>query len=167
MHTAHCTLTYNMADLGGRVFNFERVEQAEAYLQQNPPELTDLSVYLDDHREGLRHITYNTFFCPGVYAYALREKQWEDGYYRRTGRHWKEHPREADTAELDREACLRLLGLEPGFTPSELATAYRVAIKMNHPDKVAALADEFKTLAEARTKLINQAYSTLRVAREA
>jgi DnaJ-domain-containing protein 1 len=49
----------------------------------------------------------------------------------------------------------------------ELATAYRAAIKMNHPDKVAALAAEFKTLAETRTKVINQAYSKLRVAREA
>jgi len=154
-----------MGDLGGRVFNFASAEQAEAYLQQNPPELTDLSVYLDDHREGLRHITYNTFFCPGVYAYALREKQWEDGYYRRTGRHWKDRGR--DDNDLGREACLRLLGLEPGFTPRELVTAYRAAIKLNHPDKVAALADEFKTLAEARTRLINEAYSKLRLAREA
>jgi hypothetical protein len=33
---------------------------------------------------------------------------------------------------------------------------------MNHPDKVASLSDEFKILAERRTKQINQAHSKLK-----
>jgi curved DNA-binding protein CbpA len=52
--------------------------------------------------------------------------------------------------------------LQAGFSAAELAPACREAIKMNHPDKVAALDVEFKKLAEQRTRLINQAYSTLK-----
>jgi hypothetical protein len=44
MHTAPCALSYNMGDLGGRVFHFESGEQAEVYLQENLPDLMDLSV---------------------------------------------------------------------------------------------------------------------------
>jgi DnaJ-domain-containing protein 1 len=128
------------------------------------------SVYLDV--DGARHFTPNCFFWPAGYDYAVEEKRWRDGYFRRTGRVWQEdecgsggksQPPDGgnDDKDLDHDACLRLLGLKPGFTEKELTAAYREAVKMNHPDRVATLAVEFQLLAEKRTKLINQAYAKL------
>lgn len=157
------TLTYNKGELGTEVFNFPTKEAANEFLHKiNPPDLFVQSAYLDDP-EGLRHITYNPFFSLAAFEYALREKRWEDGYYRRTGRQWKDRNSEAlpGDEKLDHAACLRLLGLLPGFTHDELRKAYRLAIQLNHPDKVAPLADEFKVLAERRTRMINEAYARL------
>jgi hypothetical protein len=166
-----CSLIYNMGDLGGRVFNFESEAQAAQFLQEYPPDHLVQSVYRDNNAAGVRDIIYNPFFSPAAFNRAVEEKRWEDGYYRRTGRRWKDcragkEPGD-EVAELDHEACLRLLGLTPGFTQAELATAYRAAIKMNHPDKVAALADAFRLLAEQRTRQINEAYAKLQGMRKA
>jgi DnaJ-domain-containing protein 1 len=125
------------------------------------------SVYLDV--DGARHFTPNCFFWPTGYDYAVEEKRWRDGYFRRTGRVWDDDNGEKtqppgggnDDRDLDYDACLRLLGLKAGFAQAELAKAYREAVKMNHPDRVATLAVEFQLLAEKRTKLINQAYAKL------
>lgn len=47
------------------------------------------------------------------------------------------------------------------FTQEELKKRYRDLLKMNHPDKVASLSDEFKELAHLKTKEINDAYDLL------
>jgi hypothetical protein len=168
-----CTLTYNMGDLGDQVYYFDSESEANHFLhKENPPDLLVRSVYLDF--DGLRHFTPNCFFWPAGYNYAVEEKRWREGYYRRTGRVWNEDECGGnggkkgkppgggnDDKDLDYDACLRLLGLRAGFTDKELKDSHREAIKRSHPDKVATLAEEFQLLAERRTRQINQAYAKL------
>jgi hypothetical protein len=47
------------------------------------------------------------------------------------------------------------------FTKEELRKKYHDLIRMNHPDKVANLSQDFKVLADKKTKSINEAYSQL------
>jgi DnaJ like chaperone protein len=54
-----------------------------------------------------------------------------------------------------------ILGLEKGASQAEVRQAYRELAQKYHPDKVAHLGDEFKELAEARFKEIQQAYNQL------
>ncbi len=53
---------------------------------------------------------------------------------------------------------------KPGetFTKTELKKRYHELLRQNHPDKVAALGSDFKTLAEKKTKDINSAYEELK-----
>jgi hypothetical protein len=155
------SLIYYKGELASEVFAFQSEEQAKDYQARNPPDLLVQSIYLDSV-DGSRQVTYNPFFSEAVYAYALKEKRWEDGYYVRTGQQWKDRcDKQPGDEDLDHDACLRLFGLHQGFTEKELGAAYREAIKMNHPDKVASMAEEFRLLVEKRAKLINQAYSKL------
>jgi DnaJ-domain-containing protein 1 len=57
-----------------------------------------------------------------------------------------------------------LFELRPGqnFTKDELRKKYHELLKMNHPDKVASLGQDFKKLAEQKTKDINSAYNKLK-----
>jgi len=48
------------------------------------------------------------------------------------------------------------------LTKKELKKRYHDLIKKNHPDKVASLGADFKTLAEKKTKEINSAYDELK-----
>lgn len=150
MHTpttaSRYTLTDNSGALGGRVFDFDSEAAAEEFQRRNPPDHLVQSVYCDDNEAVLRNIQFNQFFSPRDFEHAVREKEWQDGYYKRTGRHWRDRANEADQESLvkDDEAARRLLGLQPGFTAAELAVAYREAVKLNHPDKVASLAVEFR-----------------------
>ena len=109
---------------------------------------------------------------PLAYFKAVGDKKWEDEYKLRTGESWKEqdepkgrtgsrHDINVEKNALNENECLDLLGLKPGFSQKQLKEAYRQAVKMNHPDKVATLSDEFKALAEKRMKQINQAFEML------
>ena len=49
-------------------------------------------------------------------------------------------------------------------TQEEIKAAYREMMSKYHPDKVAHLGEEFQEIAKAKTKAINQAYETLKVA---
>jgi hypothetical protein len=152
------------------VFKFKSEAEAYDFEQANPPDQTVQCTYLDVG--GVRCPTRNRSFSWDAYNEAVADKQWKDGYFQRAGKKWKDGNRKKRPSEevpeinsedtnLDHHACLRLLGLSPNFSQSELKKAYRESVKMNHPDKVAALAVEFKELAERRTKQINQAYSKL------
>lgn len=55
-----------------------------------------------------------------------------------------------------------ILGILPSATQETIKAAYRSQAKLYHPDKVAHLADEFKTIAEHRLKEINAAYAALK-----
>lgn len=55
----------------------------------------------------------------------------------------------------------QIIGVRPNATQDEIKKAYRSRIQEYHPDKVAALGNELKKVAEEMTKRINQAYRTL------
>jgi hypothetical protein len=170
MRARHCLLIYDVGELGQKVFKFKSEEEAYDFQKRNPPDATVEFAYLEV--AGVRHCAKNRSFSREAYLNAVADKRWKDGYFQRTGRKWEddeqkkrssEPPAEIKSEEtnLDHDACLGLLGLNPNFSQEELKKAYREAIKMNHPDKVAGLAVEFKILAERRTRQINQAYSKL------
>jgi hypothetical protein len=59
-------------------------------------------------------------------------------------------------------ACYATLGLSLNCSQDEAQAAYRSLAKNYHPDLVAHMASEFRTLAEDRMKEINAAYTELR-----
>jgi DnaJ like chaperone protein len=54
-----------------------------------------------------------------------------------------------------------VLGVGREASPQEIKSAFRKLASQYHPDKVHALGDEFKALAEKRFKEIHEAYQTL------
>jgi preprotein translocase subunit Sec63 len=54
-----------------------------------------------------------------------------------------------------------ILELDPNCSLQDIKNAYRKKVKQYHPDKLSQCADEFKLLAELRTKEINWAYDRL------
>lgn len=60
------------------------------------------------------------------------------------------------------QQALKVLGLESLTSPEKIAEAYRHLAQMYHPDKVAGLGPELRTLAEERMKEINAAYQLLK-----
>lgn len=59
------------------------------------------------------------------------------------------------------KSSYEILQVDENASKEEITAAYRNLVKMNHPDKVASLAPEFRELAEQRMKMINAAYETL------
>jgi DnaJ like chaperone protein len=55
----------------------------------------------------------------------------------------------------------RILGVSHNASAADIKHAYRELANKYHPDKLAHLGDEFRTLAEARFKEIQQAYQEL------
>lgn len=55
----------------------------------------------------------------------------------------------------------KILDVTPHVSKEELHSAYRRRISEYHPDKVAALGAELRSLAEEKTKQINEAYRTI------
>lgn len=70
-------------------------------------------------------------------------------------------PKVEKISNLSAEAIFELT---PGksYSQEELKKKYLELLKMNHPDKVASLGSDFKTLAEKKTKEINSAYEKLK-----
>lgn len=62
----------------------------------------------------------------------------------------------------DTSRYYEILGLAPGATAEEVKNAYRKLSKEYHPDLVAHLGDEFRTVAEEKMKEINMAYQHLK-----
>lgn len=61
-------------------------------------------------------------------------------------------------------AAEKLFEIEPGrsYSKVELRKKYHDLLRQNHPDKVASLGQDFKILAEKKTKEINDAYNKLK-----
>jgi ABC-type Zn2+ transport system substrate-binding protein/surface adhesin len=75
------------------------------------------------------------------------------------GDHERSEQREEkwETFSEERKYAL-ILGLGERITPSDVKTAYRDLLAKYHPDKVNHLGEEFKQIAEKKTKEIVQAY---------
>ena len=70
-------------------------------------------------------------------------------------------PREEKTGISPEESIFQFSAGQR-FTKNELKKRYRDLLKQSHPDKVAALGEDFKKLAEMKTKEINSAYEKLK-----
>lgn len=85
----------------------------------------------------------------------------EDQYQR-----WKEDEaklrNETRDSQNEDQRHARVLGLRGRVTPSDVKGAYRELITKYHPDKVIHLGDEFKQIAEQRTREIIAAYEYFR-----
>jgi len=62
---------------------------------------------------------------------------------------------------LTKDDAYKILELDASATPDEIKKTYRDKIKKYHPDKFAYLGDDFKQIAEEKTRLLNAAYKTL------
>ncbi len=166
-------LIYDKGELGKEVLECESHEEAwKLQHETNPPGPLVMDVYLDMGYMIVRDARRLNSFDQDAYSKAVTDKRWKDEYELRTGKPWQEQhePKKAagsrpdidsEKSKLNQQECLELLGLKPGFTQKQLKEAYREAVKQNHPDKVASLSNEFKALAEKRTKQINQAFDLL------
>lgn len=72
-----------------------------------------------------------------------------------------EHEFKSDPGE-DRDTATNawhlILDVAPDATTDEIRRSYKTLMSQYHPDKVAALGDDLKALAERKTKEINSAY---------
>lgn len=77
--------------------------------------------------------------------------------------HYKNEKRSgSQTAEaLAKDDAYKILELDTSATHDEIKAAYRDKIKKYHPDKFAYLGDDFKQIAEEKTRLLNAAYKIL------
>lgn len=70
-----------------------------------------------------------------------------------------------DTPAVNRVAAKQdpyaLLGISEEMTRGEAKKAYRAKLALYHPDKVAHLADEFRELAEGRTRALMEAWAEI------
>jgi DnaJ-domain-containing protein 1 len=73
----------------------------------------------------------------------------------------QESEKTADSSAQDSRKSLDLLNLAPNATAAEIRKAYISAINKYHPDKYTGLPQEFRELAEEKTKEINVAYHRL------
>lgn len=92
-----------------------------------------------------------------------REEKKEEKKEERKREERREEPRKKPAAAKDSSAE-NIFELRPGqnFTKDELKKKYHELLRMNHPDKVASLGQDFKKLAEQKTKDINTAYHKLK-----
>lgn len=59
------------------------------------------------------------------------------------------------------EDALQVLGVAPEASQREIQEAYREQMKKYHPDRIEHLGEEFKIIADEKSKRLNQAYSTI------
>ncbi len=92
-----------------------------------------------------------------------RQERYRQDEYRREDRAQQERERapRQPRAETRQLSAYEVLGVAPGSDAATVRAAYIKLVKQYHPDKVAHLAPEFRTVAEERTKEINAAYSKL------
>jgi DnaJ-domain-containing protein 1 len=67
-------------------------------------------------------------------------------------------PPERQSTEVDHHT---VLGVSRNASPDEIKAAYRQRMQEYHPDKVAHLGRDLRTLAERKAKEINEAYEAL------
>ena len=64
---------------------------------------------------------------------------------------------EPESAEEEEKSWHEILGVSPTASPQEINSAYREQVKKCHPDLVAGLDPDFRTLADAKAKALNAA----------
>ena len=96
--------------------------------------------------------------------YQERLAQAREEKARQQKRREQEEPKKAAPNNKATATAEEIFEIPPGsvLTKSELKKRYFELLKQNHPDKVASLGNDFKVLAEKKTKAINSAYEDLK-----
>jgi hypothetical protein len=91
-----------------------------------------------------------------------REKKQEKGQQKTKS--YQQEERKSPPPSSKPKTPEEVFDLRPGEVPSEaeLKRRYFELLKQNHPDRVASLGTDFKSLAEKNTKEINRAYEALK-----
>jgi hypothetical protein len=104
--------------------------------------------------------------CVSLFALAIPSasndgRSQQHSYSRQTN---YEYRRQAPTVPrpATQKSPYEVLGVKEGASMEEVTAAYRKQAQMNHPDRVANMAAEFRELADHRMKEINAAYDVLR-----
>jgi hypothetical protein len=112
------------------------------------------------HRNGNRICLQTTSSQAAKYFCALMGDDGQQARSQTNSRQQNSNRAETRKPTVNKTAY-NILGVKETATKEEVVAAYRNLVKMNHPDKVATLDPEFRTLAEKRMKEINAAYRTL------
>lgn len=83
-----------------------------------------------------------------------QHERWEQEQARRRSETWE--------SQSEEQRYARVLGLRAKVTAADVKRAYRELLAKYHPDKVNHLGDEFKSIAEVRTREILEAYDYFR-----
>lgn len=83
-----------------------------------------------------------------------QHERWEQEQARRSSETWE--------SQSEEQRYARVLGLRAKVTATDVKRAYRELLAKYHPDKVNHLGDEFKSIAEVRTREILEAYDYFR-----
>ncbi len=78
--------------------------------------------------------------------------------------HQRQAPPEPESGP-DPEAWHVILGVSPNAPAEQIRAAYKSLIRQYHPDKVASLGEDLRTLAERKSKQINAAYQQVQALR--
>ncbi len=108
-------------------------------------------------------IFYLTTRLPGESPHEFLRRMWLR--YGRSARP-REAQREQSTTSETPEDPHTLLGVRRTASPEEIKVAYRKAVALYHPDKVAHLGPELKELAHKKLLALQNAYDTLMKGRQ-
>lgn len=115
------------------------------------------------------HIPYADL-GPAFNAYASGDDLWKEMFLWEKLDSTRSAPVDAGTSYRVRSGvhspitvfeALKILEVSPDVTLDALRVAYRTKIRKCHPDHVQTLDDDFKDLAEEKSKLLNEAYRLL------
>ena len=135
----------------------------------HPPDSAVFQAYCAESAAcGVHMLKPNPNFDWELYRKRKKQLEWEREHENRTGAESNDHADRSSGSQakhdddlIDRQYALKLFGLSEGYTESDLKRAYSQLIRKNHPDKVAALDDDFRLLAEKKAKRINFAREVL------
>lgn len=118
----------------------------------------ELSGYLNSYlgRQGKSEYSYQN---SNSYNYQQSNRNSSNSHESTNSRNYS-HNEPSD--KLTSESARKILGVRAGASQEEIRKAYIELVQKYHPDKVFHLADEYKVIAENKTKEINAAYKLLK-----
>jgi hypothetical protein len=96
-----------------------------------------------------------------VFSWQLIQAALESIGYQAADRRSSDAPPPRSTGRMSPDEAASLLGIAVTSTRDEIKRAYRSEAAKYHPDKLTDVAPEIRELAEARMRLINEAYEVL------